>query len=377
MKTAIPNKKLTIVSRCAWTLYKFRFDLAKDLRSRGYEVSFAGEADGFEEKLKAEGFQFYPIRGGKNGLGLLLLFLDLLILYRRLRPAIVHHYTIRPVLFGSLAAYFVSSVKICNTITGLGHTFLEGGSIFKRFLMAFYKTALARSERVFFQNQEDMNLFLERKIVSKEKSVLVPGSGVNLQRYKVSESTKERNTTRFLMVSRLIRQKGVLDYLEASRILKSRTDLEFHLLGDVDHHNPSSLSKDEAERLVSQAGVKWIRFQDDVRPLLDEVDVVVLPSYREGVPRSLLEAAAMGKALIATDVVGTREVVRDHVNGLLVPVCNPALLAQAMTYLADNNETRQEMGIKSRRIAETVFDERIVFERTDNVYRDLIERSQR
>jgi glycosyltransferase involved in cell wall biosynthesis len=219
----------------------------------------------------------------------------------------------------------------------------------------------------FFQNQEDLNLFLKSKLIKEKKARLVEGSGVDLNYFSppCGESSRDsRSNCTFLVISRLLKEKGIYEFVEAVRAVKDQfPEAQFQLLGKRDERNPTVIPQKDIDLWQSEGLIDWLGETEDVRPFIAKADVVVLPSYREGLSRSLLEAAAMGKPLIATDVVGCREIVEHQVNGLLVPVKESKGLAEAMIWMILHPELREKMGQAGRIKVEQEFDERKVIEK--------------
>jgi glycosyltransferase involved in cell wall biosynthesis len=234
-----------------------------------------------------------------------------------------------------------------------------------------YRLALACAHFTFFQNRDDMEFFLRRRLIKAGKIGLVPGSGVDCQFFApwaTANALPEKPLT-FLMVARLLREKGIYEFVEAAhRVKRNFPRIQFQLLGKRDERNPTVVSQRDLERWQAEGVLTWLGEVADVRPIVARADVVVLPSYREGTPRSLLEAAAMGKPLITTDAVGCREVVDEGINGLLVPVKDAQALAQAMVCLVKHPAIREHMGKAGREKMKREFDERIVLEKTWEVY---------
>lgn len=364
-----------IVSRCSWTLYNFRLGLIRGLQSQNIPtLTMGAKRNGFEGKLRDTGVSFeeLPVAGrGINPLMDLRLLTRLFYLMRRRRPALVHLFTIKPVIYGGLAARF-TGVPAIVTVTGLGYVFTSGNRLLRLVIEWLYRRALKHVKVVFFQNADDKELFIQRHLVSPGQAQLVPGSGVDLKRFEFVEPRKAASTVVFLMVARLIREKGVLEYLAAAkRVCDDNKNVRCLLIGAPDEVNPTSLSAVDIERLTKLAGVKWVGAVEDVRPCIAQADVVILPSYREGIPRSLLEAAAMGRALITSDAVGCREVVDQEVNGLLVPPRDVDALVGAMRRFVQEPNLIVKFGVASREKAVREFDERIVINRTLEAYREL------
>jgi glycosyltransferase involved in cell wall biosynthesis len=372
----MPNK-IVLVSRCAWTLYNFRAGLMRGLKQRGALVIGGGAGgDGFESRIAALGVPFISLPISKKAINPLAdarLFCTLYRWYRRQRPDVVHHFTIKPVIYGSLAARLAGVPRVVNTVTGLGFVFTEERLAWLRRLVEWqYRLALACAHFTFFQNGDDLGLFRARRLINPRKVGLLPGSGVDCEFFAPAAITEPASAQplTFLMVARMLREKGLEEFVEAARRVKRKfPETRFQLLGGRDERNPTVVPQIDLDRWQAEGIVTWLGEVPDVRAIVGRADVVVLPSYyREGIPRALLEAAAMGKPLITTDTVGCREVVDDGVNGLLVPVKDAEALARAMVCLIEHPEMRRCMGKAGREKMEREFDERIVVKRTLQVY---------
>lgn len=278
--------------------------------------------------------------------------------YRRLRPAAALHFTIKPVIFGSLAAR-LTGAKAINTITGLGNVFLRQ-DLLTALVIALYRPALKRAGRVFFQNGEDLEAFRVQKLVRPDQIERVGGSGVNLERFAVAQAPRGERFT-FLFIARLLVEKGLMDFLEAARTLP-RDQVRLVVAGPTASESDGGAPQSVLEAWQAEGIIEYAGALADVRPLIASADCVVLPTYyREGVPRVLLEAGAMGRPAIATDVVGCRDVIVDGQTGLLCRPRDPASLADAMRrMMALSAEARAEMGLKARARIEALFDERAV-----------------
>jgi glycosyltransferase involved in cell wall biosynthesis len=260
------------------------------------------------------------------------------------------------------------------TITGLGYAFTSAGSLMRTLIEMLYRSALKRAHVVFFQNAEDRQIFIDRRLVSLDKARLVAGSGVDVQRFApVPLPCATGKPPTFLMIARLLRDKGVLEYLQAAAVVRARhPGARFWLLGGEDARNPSRLDPDQLRAIRESPDIKLLEERADVRPVIAEADVMVLPSYREGLPRSLLEGGAMGRALIATDVSGCRDVVIPGENGLLVERGSAESLAKAMIRLADEPGAIGVMGARAHDFVALRFDERNVIVNTLDTYRELM-----
>jgi glycosyltransferase involved in cell wall biosynthesis len=370
------SQKIILVSRCAWTLYNFRAGLMRALKDKGATVIGGGAGDdGFEPQIEALGVPFIPLpvdTKAINPAADVHLLYTLYCWYRREQPQVVHHFTIKPVIYGSLAARLAGVPRVVNTVTGLGFVFTEERMAWLRRPVEWqYRLALACAHFTFFQNSDDLEFFRAHCLVKAQNAGLLPGSGVDCQHFSPCPVTNPppKKPLTFLMVARLLREKGVYEFVEAARRVKHDfPGTRFQLLGKRDERNPTVVPQIDLDRWQAEAVVSWLGDVSDVRPIVAMADVVVLPSYREGTPRALLEAAAMGKPLITTDTVGCREVVDDEVNGLLVPVKDAAALARAMMHLIAHPAMRERMGRAGREKMEREFDEWKVLEKILQVY---------
>lgn len=356
------KKKVVIALNTAWNLVNFRAGLILALVKAGYDVVAVAPVDDYAARLDSLGCRFAPLpmdnKGTHPGRDLLLLWRFFWLL-RRERPAVFLGYTVKPNVYGSLAAQLLG-IPVVNNIAGLGAVFIKGGWL-ARFVRGLYRLALSRSAKVFFQNDDDLRLFVEGGLVRAVQTDRVPGSGVDLSRF-APQPMPDKRRIRFLLIARLLWDKGIGEYVEAARILKRRgVNAEFCVLGFLDVQNPTAVSRTQMDGWVTEGLVNYLGVADDVRPFIAESDCVVLPSYREGTPRTLLEAAAMGRPIVTTDAVGCREVVDDGVNGFLCRLRDAIDLAEKLEQLVKlTPEARHEMGRKGREKIEREFDEKIV-----------------
>lgn len=372
--------RVGVVSRCSWTLFNFRRGLIHGITAEGgLPVAFGSCEDGFDRQLRDEGIDVRHVPVSTAGIDpaqdVRLLF-SLVRRFRDLRPDVVHSFTVKPSIYATLAAAMCGVPVRVVTITGLGHAFTSAATFLRAVVSFLYKVALSRADIVFFQNKDDRDLFVAGGLVEERATRLIGGSGINLERYRqVPLPSQMGRSIRFLMVSRLLKEKGVHEYISAAEKLKEKyPDAQFCLVGGADSRNPSSFGAAEFDALRRSNSVEWLDEVEDVRPNISEADVIVLPSYREGLPRSLLEGGAMGRALIATDVPGCREVVRNDWNGYLVPPANADALARAMERLILQPEKIPLFGARARHLVEEKFDERTVIDQTLEVYAELIRR---
>ncbi|WP_027058129.1 glycosyltransferase family 4 protein [Mesorhizobium loti] len=361
------EKKIVISINTSWNVVNFRKGLIEALRARGYDVVVVAPRDEYSSAITDMGCRYVDIEMDNSGtspvrdLALLWRYWRIL---RRAKPLVFVGFTIKPNVFGSLAAN-LNGIPVINNISGLGTVFVRGG-LLQRIAKALYRLALARSKVVFFQNDDDRMLFVDGRLVRKEQTALLPGSGVDLVRFSPSSRKSPRSgPIVFLLVARLLWDKGVGEFIEAARLVRLKVPAaRFQLLGFLDVENRTAVSRAQVEQWVEEGLVEYLGTTDDVRPFLDAADCVVLPSYREGTPRSLLEAAAMGRPLISTNVPGCKEVVHHAVNGFLCKVRDADDLAGSMIeFAAMNGASRDRMGIESRKKVERQFSETIVVER--------------
>lgn len=341
----------------------------------GYEpVVIAPSDPAADRRMKALDVERITVaidRSGLNPLADLALLRRYRSILRRLRPAAYLGYTIKPNIYGSLAAASLGIPALPN-VSGLGTAFIRGGPL-QLLVTALYRIGFRKAPVVFFQNDEDRRLFVGRRIVRENQAQVLPGSGVDLQRFAPAPQPDGPPT--FLLVARLLRDKGVVEFVEAARSLRPVfPTARFQLLGPIDKENRTAIDSTELASWVSEGTVEYLGTTDDVRPFIASATAVVLPSYREGLPRSLLEAAAMSRPLIATDVPGCRDVVDNRVNGILCQARSAESLADAMREMAEMPaEHRQAMGEAGRRKVQAQYSEEVVV----RAYLDVLARFDR
>jgi len=363
------NRRLVVFSSYAPSLVNFRGDLLRDLAADGWEVLACapGHDEVLVRRIEEFGVRYQSValdRSGLNPVRDVRTLVQLGGLLRRIRPAAVFAYTIKPVIYGSLAARFCGVPAIVSMITGLGSMFVSEGVLTRLVrpgVLQLYRVALAANRRVVFQNPDDRDLFLKFGLVNESQIEMVAGSGVNLARFAVAPPPG--GTVRFLLIARLLIDKGVRELVGALRILTARGyKFACDLVGPIENH-PRGIPEAEVVGWQREGLLVWHGGVDDVRPFLRDCSVYVLPSYREGTPRSVLEAMATGRPVITTDAPGCRETVVDGESGFLVPVADVSALADAMARTLDDADLRRRMGSAARRRAETIFDVREVNQR--------------
>jgi glycosyltransferase involved in cell wall biosynthesis len=363
------SKKILISLNTAWNLINFRAGLIQGLISSGFEVVAVAPQDKYVAELELIGCCFVHLEMDNQGKHP---FRDFLLLWRYWRllktekPDLCLFYTVKPNVYGSLAST-ICGIPFINNVSGLGAVFIQGGWL-KWFVSTMYKFAFRNSSRVFFQNNDDLGLFLKNKLVKLDLTDVLPGSGINLHRFTPVEYSDRKLRTspfRFLLIARMLKDKGVVEFVSAAQLLnESGVKAECCLLGFLDVQNPAAISSQKMKEWTDQGFVKYLGFSDDVRNSIAFADCIVLPSYREGTPRTLLEAAAMGKPIITTNVVGCKDVVEHGINGFLCEVKNAQDLALKMKQmLILSVDQRELMGQNGRLKMEKEFDEKIVIQK--------------
>ena len=363
--------KFLMISSFLPSVLNFRGKLLEAIQSKGYDIHImAPDLSQFTDeyqKLQALGYKVHEIpmqRTGTNPLQDLKTLMAMYGLMRKIRPDYVLSYTIKPVIYGTLAAWLAHVPQRFALITGLGYAFqnVESGqrSFFQKLVHGLYAQALKHANKVFFQNPDDLKLFQEMHLLEKNKpTVVVNGSGVNVQEFDVLHLPLNDNgkvKASFLLIARLLGDKGIREYAAAARIVKAKyPEAEFHLVGWIDD-NPSAISQTELDGWINDKIVHYWGKLSDVRPAIAASSVYVLPSYREGTPRTVLEAMAMGRAIITTDAPGCRETVSNGVNGYLVAVKSVDDLVQTMQYFIEDPQLISFMGQRSREIALKKYD---------------------
>ncbi len=371
--------KILLFANADWYMYNFNRSLADALRKRGHEVVLLSPPGPYGDKLVELGFRWIPAPMDRRSLmpGRELAFLLWLRQFFITEHFdLVHNFTIKCAVYGSLAARFSGIETRVNTVSGLGYVFTSNDLKARmlrpivRFLMRSAFGGIRAC--LILLNNDDVTFFKRAGLVNPASIRLIFGAGVNCQRFSPLDKGREIKRLQVLLAARLLWDKGLTEYIEASRQLRLQgRNIDFLLAGSPDLGNPAAVPDSILRQWVADGLVRWLGHVDDMPTLLQSVDVMVLPSYREGLPTGLTEAAACGLALVATDVPGCREVITDGVDGLLVPVRNADALAVAITRLSDDPQLRARLGANARQKALKEFDEKIVIERTLAVYSEF------
>ena len=359
--------KIGFLSHLDLNLYLFRLPIMKELVKRGHKVYAITPKGEVSHKFREYGIEVvdYKIdRASLNPLNELKTIKDLKEKIKELKVDILHSFTHKPNIYGS----FTDSKNFVQTITGLGSFFINDdfkSKIIKEIILSGYKFSSKKAKKVIFQNNDDLNLFVELGIIEKEKAVLVKSSGIDTNEWKTSSKFQVPSSKcKVLMMARVIKDKGVEEYIKAAEILKGKA--EFLYVGEVDKGNKNAF-------LPDWKNVKYLGFRSDIKELIEKADIVVLPSYYgEGVPRTLIEAASMGKPIVTTNNRGCKEVVDDGVNGFLVPIKDYKSLAEKIEVLIDNPTLREKFGKNSRIKAVKEFDIKIIVDKYLKIYEEII-----
>ena len=365
--------KVILFANTDWYLYHYRLPLAQAMQALGWEVVALSPPGDYTARLQQAGFRWLPFpfsRRGKNPLADLDLLRRLRNIYRAEQPDAVHHFTIKPVLYGSLAARWLKIPIIINAIPGLGHIFIDEnipGRALRRAVMQFYRFALAGTQ-VIFQNPDDQTLFVHYGLVKNGQHHLIRGSGVDVER--LAPLPEPQGDPVVALPARLLWPKGVGEFVAAAQRLQSEgVQARFALIGRSDPDSPQSVPEEQLRAWADEGAVEWWGWADDVFSIYERAHIICLPTYYgEGVPRSLVEAAACGRPIVATDRPGCREIVQDGDNGLLVAVQDIDALADALRTLIANPQMRQRMGRHGRTLVVEKFSVDQVIRETLAVY---------
>lgn len=353
---------IVFAANSAWNILNFRMNLVRALLAEGLNpVALVPPGEG-EAELRKAGIEVHTIPMAPDDTSPLSGFL-LVVRYiralRRIRPAAFLGFTPKPNIFGSMAASALG-IPVVNNVTGLGTAFIHGG-VLGKLVPSLYRVALRSSHRVFFHNDDDRNLFLAQRLVAPEQARVIPGSGVDLGRFKSTALPAKADGLTFLFIGRLMREKGVGEFVEAARTVRAEVPVtRFQILGPADE-GKRGVPADEIDRWKNEGIVDYLGTAADVRPFIKAADCVVLPSYREGMPRVLLEAAAMGRPLIGVDVPGCRQIVREGETGFLAEPRSASSLADKMLELIRlDPKARAKIGRRARQVVEAEFSEELV-----------------
>lgn len=359
-----------------WYFWSHRLDLARAAREAGYDVIVATRVTDHGERIRGEGFQLEPlemVRRSRNPFREVIAVAELVRLYRRVKPDVVHHVAMKPILYGSLAAWLTRVPSVINAFAGLGYAFMDERN---RLLRWCVKTALRTVLRlghsvVLVQNHDDRDQLVGGGVVSASRTRIIAGSGIDVALYSVQPQPS--GIPIVVLPARMLWDKGVGEFVEAAGRLKRKgVQARFILVGRRDEHNPAAIPESRLKEWGQEGVVEWWGHREDMPAVYAAAMLVVLPSYREGLPKVLLEAAACGKAIVATDVPGCREIVRDRFNGLLVAPRDSTALAAAIEELLSDQALREVMGQRSRPRVLAEWSGPRITEQVLGLYRDMV-----
>ncbi len=363
------NKKIIIIGTVASSFYGFRAELIQQLLTKGYQIyAFTSEYSGDDLK-KLEALGVIPVtyelnRGGVNPLADIKATYSLSKKIKKIAPAMVFSYFSKPVIFGTLAAKMAKVPQVIGMLEGLGYTFTDQPEglkkktqLIKNIQVLLYRLALPQLDKLIFLNPDDPKDLLEKYSISVKETAVLGGIGLNLNEYVYLPIDSAKLPVSFLFIGRLLKEKGIHDFVSAAKKVKEQyPDTQFTVLGEIDSSNPGALQQSELDELISTEVINYPGYVHNIKEWIASSHIFVLPSYREGVPRSTQEAMAIGRPVITTDVPGCRETVIDGVNGFLIEKWNPEALVEKMIYFIENPDQIEKMGYESNKIAQERFD---------------------
>lgn len=372
------KKRVLFIVNVDWFFLSHRLPIAKAAAEKGYEVHIATSLTRPINELESLGFQIHPIklnRGKYDILSILIYFFRIITLIPKIRPDLVHLVTIKPVLIGGIASRILRVPSVLYAISGMGYVFI-GKSLFhkilRKLISLFYRLALNhKNSIVVFQNTDDQRDISQIAHLDRSSCEMIKGSGVDINSYEVTDLPDGKPIVMF--PSRLIKDKGIYEFVNAAKdlVLSENNSLRFVIVGDIDPENQSSLSYQELQNWVNEGFIEHWGFQTDMFDVLSKASLVVLPSYREGLPKVLIEAAACGRAVLTTDVPGCRDAIIPNVTGRLVPVRDVSALKAEIKHLINNRELLKKMGVAGRKLAVENFNLSFVIEKHLNIYQSL------
>jgi glycosyltransferase involved in cell wall biosynthesis len=362
-----------------WYFVSHRLPIAIESIKKGFDVYLITKKGAKSKLIESHGIKIVNIninRGEISPISDLILLINLIFILKKIKPNILHTVAMKPILYGNIASFILGIPHCISSFAGLGYIFISKSikaQIVSYFLKIFFRLFLNRNNnRIIFQNRDDLNFMIDDNIIKENRSIIIRGSGVNGGLFNY---TKENNkTNNIILASRLLWDKGIGEFVKASKIIKENdiTNLRFIIVGEIDSQNPTSVEKKDLLNWAENNLIEWWGFREDINKIYEQSNIVCLPSYREGLPKSLIEAAACGRAIIATDVPGCREIVIDGYNGLLVPKKNAQLLAEAIIKLIKNNSLRNNMGENGVKLFKDNFTIELIVSKHIELYINLL-----
>lgn len=363
---------VVLVGNTSWGMYNFRKDLIHFLIEEGYRVSVVAPFDKeYSDKIIETGSDYYSVsidNKGINPIWDLKLLLNLIKIYKKLKPDFIFHYTIKPVIYGSFASGFLRIQQV-PVITGLGYAFLANNFITK-IVSILYRVALKSAKQVWFLNSDDQQLFVKKNIIKNRQGFVLKGEGINTDLFKPGDK-RTTHTISFLLAARILSDKGIYEYAEAARIIKKRySEVQFNLLGFIGVNNPTAIPLETVLDWQREGIINYLGSTDNIIPYIESATCIVLPSYREGLSRILLEAASLSKPIIATNITGCKEIVEDGFNGYLCEVKDIHSLSEKIEKVINMSvDDTISMGERGRQKIVREFDQKII----NRIYKNILD----
>ena len=377
------NKKILYNITEDWFFCSHFLSRALAAKEMGYSIYVCAKDNKHKSIIKSHGIRFFEIpynRKSINPIYEIYTLIRLIFIYKSIKPDIVHQIAAKPIIYGSIAAKICNLRSVINAPVGMGYVFTSNNikaKILRPILNFLMKNLLNshhgknRKNRVIFENNDDLNYFFNLGALNKKESLVIRGAGVKLK--EINLKKRKTKSVTVALIARMIEDKGIFEFVSAvEKIKNKKIKARFLLVGDIDPLNPSSLKKETLTKWNQEGNIEWLGWVDNVDQILIETDILCLPSYREGLPKSLLEGASFGLPLVTTDTVGCRDVVTDGVNGFLVPVRDIDKLEKAIYKLINNEDLRIRMGNESLKIIKENFSEEIINAQTIDIYRELV-----
>ncbi len=365
------SKKILISTNDPWNIINFRLNLIKELSKNYKIIIIVNKKNKYSLKLEEFGFDLIYLKFNNRGKGLLeniFLFINYYFIFKKIKPEYFLPFTIKPNIFGSIIANFLG-IKTINNITGLGNIFIEGG-LLKKIIILLYKFALNKTLITFFQNIDDQKLFQKYKIITKKNSIVIPGSGIDLDQYNYNKLKNNSEYFNFIYFGRLITDKGILILFDVINMCKTNKKIKFTMIGSLDQNDKNFKKINEFIYKNKNDNLNYIAFTDDIKKEILKADCVLLPSYREGLPRSLIEASALGIPIIASNVPGCNNLIKDQYNGLIFsPLTSNSLYKKLIDFTKLSYIERLKMTQNARDHVEKYYNEKLVI----NKYKEYID----
>ena len=378
------TKKILLLANSSWYIYNFRLPLIQKIRDNGYNLVIVAPKDKYSKLIEANGFRIIYWNLSRSSINPIIEFISIFKLFfiiKKINPKLIHNFTIKACIYGTIVSKFYKNIYVINTITGLGHLFISKRIetvILRNFIKPIYKI-IFRSKRLFFifQNLSDENYLKKFGLSNPGKSVLIKGSGVDTNYFKTSKKIHHKefnNPVKLLFPSRIIREKGFSELLVAFKALINQgKKLQLLIAGEIDKGNKSTFLKKEIEFLKIDKNITLLGHVNNMKDLYEEIDIVVLPSWREGLSRALIEAASMQKAIITTDVPGCKDIIDKGISGILVPPRNSKAIELAIVLLINNQKLALKMGLNARNKVIKEFEVNLINKQTIKQYEGVFD----